>query len=113
MKMAPILNRRVKLEERVSTLDGAGGFTNVWNPIGTMWAAIDTRRGAERRIGERMVPALAHKVIVRAAPVGAPSRPRPDQRFSDQGRIFVILAVSENDPHGLYLECWCEEGTGA
>lgn len=113
MTMTPILNRRVKLEERVSTPDGAGGFTSTWNQMGTMWASIESRRGGERRIGERMVPSLAHRVIVRAAPYGAPSRPRPDQRFSDQGRIFTILAVSENDPQGLYLECWCEEGTGA
>jgi len=49
---------------------------------------------------------------VRGAPVGAASRPRPDQRFREGDRVFAILAVSEFDATGRWLECWAEEGKG-
>ncbi|MEO6299298.1 MAG: head-tail adaptor protein, partial [Paracoccaceae bacterium] len=31
------------------------------------------------------------------------------QRLRDSGRVFVILAVTERDPDGLYLTCFALE----
>jgi head-tail adaptor len=49
-------------------------------------------------------------VLVRAAPAGAASRPRSDQRLREDGRVFSILTVTEHDTGGRYLEIIAEEG---
>ena len=108
---APILNRKLELQERQLTPDGTGGFTVSWLTLGTHYADVVSRRGTERLIGGRMVPSVTYIITVRADPVGSPSRPVPDQRFVDGTRVFSILAVSESDRHGQYLECWAEEGS--
>ena len=111
MTMMPTLNRKIVLQERQTAVDGAGGFDVTWTDVGTLWASIDTRRGAERFVGGRIVSSVSYVFTVRGAPVDAPSRPKPDQRFVDGERIFSILAVAEDDRHGRYLTCWTEEGT--
>ena len=111
MKRVPVLSRQVELQERVLTGDGAGGYAKSWTTLGTLWAAFDARSGSERVIGGRTTSGVTYRVTVRAAPHGAPSRPRPEQRFLDGDRVFSILAVADEDPEGLYLTCWTEEGT--
>jgi head-tail adaptor len=106
----PILNRKLELQNRVLNADGGGGFDISWEPVGTLWGAIDARRGSERAHGNRLIPTIDYKITVRAAPYGAPSRPKPDQRLVENERIYSILAVSEQDPSGLYLEVWAQEG---
>jgi head-tail adaptor len=56
---------------------------------------------------------MGYRITVRAAPQGAPSRPKPSQRFRDGARIFSIDAVTESDPGGRFLVCFAteEEGT--
>ena len=58
---------------------------------------------------QRLASAMGYRITVRAAPVGAPSRPRPDQRFREGARVFRILAVAERDAVGRYLTCFAEE----
>lgn len=106
----PHLGRKLVLEERVDTPDGRGGFVTVWTVVGTLWANVDARTGTQILVGGRITQKVRYRIIVRAAPVGAPSRPRPDQRFREGARVFTIVAVSEYDPDARYLECWAEEG---
>ncbi len=108
--MSPKLNRRLILEERVRVADGAGGFTESWVSKGAIWAKLEARGGAEQQLGARVISVSKFRVITRAAPFGADSRPRPDQRFREGGRTFDILAVGEYDEAGRYLEIWAEEG---
>jgi len=107
---APKLNRRLDLEERVVTPDGSGGFSTAWQKLGTLPAQLLARSGRERFIGGRVVSGTSFRITVRAAPFGAVSRPRPDQRFRDGARTYAILAVAESNKSDLYLECWAEEG---
>jgi hypothetical protein len=55
------------------------------------------------------VAAIPLRIIVRAAPEGAPSRPLPEQRFRAGQRVFRILAVSEADTGARYLTCFAQE----
>ncbi|QHQ34555.1 head-tail adaptor protein [Algicella marina] len=106
----PNLNRALVLETRQNLADGAGGVDPAWMALGTLWADVSARTGTESVIGGRQTPRQRFRIVVRAAPFGAPSRPRPDQRFRDGDRIFNINAVTEFDPPGHYLICDCEEG---
>jgi head-tail adaptor len=106
---APRLNRRLVLEEAQRVPDGAGGFAVIWVAKGTLWGAVAARSGRERAGESVTVSTVAHVITVRGAPDGAPSRPRPEQRFRDGARVFRITAVAEADAGGRYLACHAEE----
>lgn len=107
------LNRPLVLEERVEVSDGAGGLTTSWAALGTLWAAVDARSGRAGRQGDAVVARASFRITVRAAAVGAPSRPRPDQRFRDGARVFRILAVAEADAGARFLICFAQEEVAA
>lgn len=106
---APRLNRKLVLEEAQPIADGAGGFSRVWVALGAHWAAVEAMTGRERAGEFVTLSQVGYRITVRAAPQGAPSRPRPDQRFRDGARIFRITAVAEADAEGRYLDCTAQE----
>ncbi len=107
------LNRRLVLEEPVRVSDGAGGFTENWVAKGTLWASVKAGTGRERFGAAASLSSVPYRIVVRGAPIGAPSRPAADQRFRDGVRIFAIVGVTEYDPDGRYLTCYAnEEGVG-
>lgn len=105
----PQLNRALVLEGVVRTSDGAGGFTEVWTGLGSLWAEVVPGSGSDTLGEERMLSAVPYRVTVRGAVVGASSRPRAGQRFREGARLFLIQAVTERDPDGRYLTCFARE----
>ncbi|MFN0114569.1 MAG: head-tail adaptor protein [Paracoccaceae bacterium] len=111
--MTPVLNRRLTLEEAQRQADGAGGARMTWVAKGTHWAEVTSGAGRERAGEALTVSSVGHRIVVRAAPQGALSRPKPDQRFRDGARLYRITAVTEADPRGHYLLCLASEETVA
>lgn len=107
------LNRRLVLETPQRGPDGAGGYAETWAEVGIVWADVTARSGREVSGDAVLVSSTAYRITVRAAPYGAPSRPRPEQRFRDGTRIFRIEAVTERDPTGRFLTCFAQEEVGA
>lgn len=105
----PVLDRKLVLESALPVADGAGGFSESWTALGTLWAAVEARAGRERGAAGGSVSVARYRITVRAVPVGMASRPRPGQRFRDGTRTFAIRAVSEADSAGRYLVCQTEE----
>ncbi|WP_170572315.1 phage head closure protein [Ruegeria atlantica] len=105
----PRLTRKLVLEAPVRSADGAGGYTETWAALGTLWAEVTARSGAEREVGEASVSRVGYRIVVRGAPEGSSMRPSPDQRFTEGARRFVIRAVAERDPRGQYLICFADE----
>ncbi|NJM83022.1 MAG: head-tail adaptor protein [Tabrizicola sp.] len=106
---APDLNRALVLEAAQRVSDGAGGYTESWAALGVLWAAVDPGTGRDVPGVEVTLASVPYRITVRAAPYGAPSRPKPEQRFREGARIFTILAVTERDPAGRYLTCFARE----
>ena len=52
---------------------------------------------------------VTYRITVRAAPFGAPRRPKPEQRLREGARVFRIAAVAEDDADGRYLTCFAQE----
>ena len=104
------LSRRLVLEEPRRQPDGLGGHALIWQPLGGLWAEITPRSSREDFVGAQVRPRVLHRIIIRTAPLGNPSRPRPDQRFREGTRIFDILTVTEHGTDGRYLEILAEEG---
>ncbi|MCV2864629.1 head-tail adaptor protein [Albidovulum sediminicola] len=108
--MKPLrLNRRLVLEEAARLPDGAGGYATVWEARGILWAAVEAGSGRERAGEFVTVSTVTYRITVRAAPIGSPRRPRPEQRLRDGARVFRIAAVAEDDPDGHYLTCFAQE----
>lgn len=110
---APHLNRRLVLEAPARVADGAGGFSESWEVLGTLWAEVNARSGAERFEAGASRSRVAYRITVRAAPQGSSMRPAPEQRLTDGARIFVIRAVAEHDPAGRFLTCFADEEVAA
>lgn len=107
--MIPALNRRLVLEAPERVADGAGGFAEVWQARGVLWAEMRAGLGRAGAGEEAALGLAGWRITVRAAPAGAPARPVPGQRFREGGRVFDILAVSERDGDGQYLVCTARE----
>ncbi|MGB4829148.1 MAG: head-tail adaptor protein [Paracoccaceae bacterium] len=106
---APHLNRALELEAATRVPDGAGGFSTVWVSQGTLWSEIVAGSGRDPAGVELILTSVPYRITVRAAPVGAASRPKVEQRFREGLRLFSILAVAERDQAGHYLTCFCKE----
>ena len=111
--MSVNLNRRLVLEESMRVEDGAGGFTETWFAKGTLWALIKAGTGRERFGAATSLSTIPYRIVIRAAPYGAASRPRADQRFREGARLYSILGVSEYDLDTRYLTCFAVEETAA
>jgi head-tail adaptor len=107
--MTPELNRRLVLEKAVQVSDGAGGFSESWAVLGVVWAEVVAGSGRDVAGEEVTVSSVPYRITVRGAPMGAPSRPKADQRLRDGTRLFKIIAVTERDAGGQYLTCFARE----
>lgn len=103
------LNRKLVLKNRERTPDGAGGFVETWNDLGTMWGEISPRTGRIVTNHGGAGSGCSFKIRVRGAPVGHSNRPVPGQIFQMGARQFRIDAVTEDEPRGLYLTCQTRE----
>lgn len=105
----PTLNRMLILETPQRAPDGAGGYTQTWQALGSLWAQVALRSGRETdRLGAPL-STNSVRITVRGAPFGTQERPRPDQRFRDGDRVYLIKAVAEADRNGHYLTCFATE----
>ena len=106
---APVLNRKLVLEAPDRVPDGAGGFVVSWIALGEVWAEVKPGTGREKALEFMTVSTIPFRITLRAAPDGAPSRPKPEQRFRAGSRVFRILAVTEADAGARYLTCFAQE----
>lgn len=105
----PRLNRRLVLEARTEVANGSGGLMVTWQERGALWAAILPGTGREGGAEAVALAEVPLRIVLRAAPAGAESRPQPGQRLREGGRVFAILAVTEADPDARYLTCFARE----
>lgn len=106
MTQPPNLTRKLVLEDPQRAPDGAGGYTETWVALGTLWAEVKSLSG---RLAGDSVSLQKYRITLRASPEGFASRPRPDQRFRDNDRLYRIDAIAENGPDARYLTCFAVE----
>lgn len=104
--MLPLLNRQMVLESIVRNPDGAGGYIEDWIPLGQLWVEMKIRYG---RMDDGGVSLAKFVFTTRSSPVGAPSRPKPGQRFRAEGQSFLIEAVAEDKDHVGYVRCYATQ----
>ncbi len=105
----PKLNVALILETPLRAPDGHGGFRLDWQPEGRLWAEMRAGAGREQIAEVGPESRVSWRITIRAAPVGDPRRPRPEQRFRLGARLFAIHAVAESGAGGRYLTCLAQE----
>lgn len=105
----PRLNHKLELEDPRTFSDGSGGYIKSWQALGTLWAEISARSGRETILAGAPVSVVSYKIVVRAAPFGAPERPKPEQRFRAGAQYFLIQAVADDDADGRYITCYATQ----
>ena len=105
----PRLTRLMVLEAAERTADGAGGHTTTWAHQGSLFADVKPGTGRQATDQFAALSRNTFRVVVRAAPMGSPSRPKPGQRFREGSRIFRIDAVANYDRGAHYLTCFVVE----
>ena len=109
----PVLSRKLTLEDPQRASDGSGGHVEDWQELGEVWGEIQSLTGRSKVQGGVDLSLQRYRITVRATPVGSASRPRPDQRFREGARLFLIHAVTEEDDSGRYLTCFAQEEVSA
>ncbi|NVO27768.1 head-tail adaptor protein [Donghicola sp. C2-DW-16] len=107
--MSPRLTQEVTLEARSQVPDGAGGFQSGWAALGQLWAEMRAGPGRSASGPAVEVSLSRYQFVVRAAPVGDVQRPLAGQRFTMDGRVWNIEAVTELGTDGRYLTCHTTE----
>lgn len=105
------LDRPLILQSTVRQPDGAGGYAEIWDDLGTLWAEVLPGTGRDLSGEDVILTSVPFRITVRGAPQGAAARPKAGQRFRDGSRLFPILAVTERDRAGLFLTCFAQEET--
>lgn len=107
--MSRVVQRKYVLEARSGAPDGMGGRTTGWTAKGTHWGRLIA--GPGRQVSGEAGPRAkgAYRIVIRAVPYGAPSRPEPGDRMRENGRIFNVRAVIDTDEAGQFLACYVDE----
>lgn len=102
------LSRKLVLESRVRTSDGAGGSQSNWTALGTHWAEV--RQGSARlERGDEVARSRAsYRIKVRAVTQTSPAHPKAGQRFREGVRLYAIRSVSM-DTDARFLICIADE----
>lgn len=96
------LRYRVTLRDCAVTADGAGGATETWSDLATVWAEIEGERGGESEIAEAMRSQARYNVVIRSR---TDVRARMRALWVSQGKTLDIRAVVPVGPDLLRLEC--------
>jgi len=109
----PAPDRKMVLEAAVRAPDGAGGFAEVWTPLGEHWVELRAGTGREAGAEALTLATVPYRITLRAVALGAPSRPVPGQRFRDGAQVFAIHAVAEKPGDPRWLVCVAREEISA
>ncbi len=98
------LRTELALEEASRTPDGAGGFTEAWTQIATVFARLQPIVVRERFGADQTIEEVTHRATIRHRPDVASG-----MRFVMGDRLLSILTVHDPDETGRYLVCRTRE----
>lgn len=98
------LNHRMSLESLLETADGIGSLDKQFQPVDTVWAAIEPKRHDQRLLAQQIDEQATHIVTIRFR-----SDVATGWRFRKGARSFEIVAIVDPDERGRYLQCHTEE----
>ena len=101
---AGVLRHRITIQEKVQTSDGMGGYTESWQDLYSLWAAIWPVSGREYIASGRKEGEVTHRIHIRYRDGILPSH-----RVKYGSRIFDIRAVLNHEESNKYIDLMCIE----
>lgn len=98
------LNKRIVIEESVSTPDGAGGFISSWVEFATVWAEIKPVSTDEKFTSMQVKNTATHFITVRYI-----DNLKESMRINYNSRIFKIISIINPLEKNRVLEVLAEE----
>lgn len=98
------LNHRFSLEQLIETADGFGALDRQFQPIAMVWGALQPKRHDERLLAQQIDEQTTHVITIRFRTDVATG-----WRFVEGERIFAVVAITDPDERGRYLQCQTEE----
>ena len=92
------LRHRVTVEKAAGVPDEAGGETETWDTLATLWARLEPTGAGERVVAGHLSGVVTHDITVRWRGDIAGG-----MRVAYRGRRFRILAVHDPDETRRYL----------
>ncbi len=105
----PKLTVPLTLEAKQRQADGMGGHRAVWQPLGIVYAQMQSGGGRLRGAEAGAESIVGWKITLRAFPQGDPRRPVAGQRLRMGARIFHVEAVAEAGASGRHLSVTAQE----
>ena len=100
------LDKRVTFQATTQTPDGAGGVTEAWGVIATVWAKIEPIKSYERFIAMQTETHVTHQITCRYNPLITTAK-----RAVFNSRIFDITGVVNVNEDNVALIITAMEGT--
>lgn len=104
MALAGELDERVAIQARSRTPDGAGGYSEAWSTVATVWARVRPLSGRERLLGEQLEAPRNYRVTIRRRAVTA------DHRLLWRGVALNVRFAPLVGSRELYQDLDCEMG---
>lgn len=98
------LRHRVTIQQLTRTDDGAGGYTETWTAIATVWADVYPLKGQERYDAQQVKANLSHRVTIRYR-----AGVEPSMRLQYGARTLNIEAVIDPEERHRELILMCSE----
>ena len=98
------LRQRVVIQQLTRTDDGAGGYTETWAAIATVFADVYPLKGNERYEAQQVQANLSHRVTIRYR-----AGVEPSMRLQYGTRILTIEAVIDPEERHRELILMCSE----
>lgn len=98
------LRHELALEAASLAPDGAGGHTESWSEVATLFARVEPVSATSRFGADQTLESVTHRVTVRYR-----ADLKSGMRFRRLSRIFEIMTVHDPDETGRYLVCRTRE----
>ena len=101
---AGTLKHRISIQQKIQTSDDMGGYTETWEDLYSVWAAIWPLSGKEYLASGRKEGEVTHRIRIRYRDGILPSH-----RVKYGSRIFDIRVGLNHEEQNKYLDLMCIE----
>lgn len=103
---ASSLNRKIDIQSVSQTTDGAGGYTEAWATVASVWASIEPASGGEKWVAMQTETHTTHIIMCRYQSVITTAK-----RILYGTRVFDIVEVINVEENNTLLKIRAIEGT--
>jgi len=104
------LRHRIRIQQRATTIDSAGGQSVVWTDVAAVKAAIEPLSGRELLAAQAVRSAISHTITVRWQALFADPQAAAALRVVYGTRIFNIEAALNVDERNRLVHMSAQEG---